>query len=449
MVVVIIALIGLIAAPITASAGVVHEYAIPAAGGQPFAITLGPDGALWFKEAVANQIGRLNRKGQFTMFPVPDAGQGNHGIAAGPDGAVWFTERFRNKIGRLTTTGSYSEFAVSNSPAEIAPGPDGAMWFTEPSVNPNRIGRITVDGTVTEFPIPTQATPLFQLDGITAGPDGALWFCRDEAGKIGRLTTDGAYSEYPVPTPGGDDEIVTGPDGALVHRYALADAAGFPQIAWDIRLPQLAKNDAPGPFVIPGTYEATLQTQNAGCGGTRSSRFAVAIAGQTPQMLAAYRASFPQRVLAYRVEHKTNRVVATVTAFLEYARYLRQNQSLTANKQMIPHTKALHAQLDPMERLFADATYGTGESFFPFQTVSAIVGNDREDLDNVRGYSGSFTSMAPVPRAQLQQIVPIVDQGESTLREMLAKERAFLAGLPPPQREKASKQFQKVEKAFE
>ena len=74
--------------PLTAGAGMVLEYPIPTPASDARAITLGPDGALWFKETGANKIGWLEPNGKFTEFPVPLAGAENHGITAGPDGAI-------------------------------------------------------------------------------------------------------------------------------------------------------------------------------------------------------------------------------------------------------------------------------------------------------------------------------------------------------------------------
>jgi len=41
--------------------------------------------------------------GTVTEFPLPLPGE-PFGITAGPDGNVWFTEAFGNKIGRITTS---------------------------------------------------------------------------------------------------------------------------------------------------------------------------------------------------------------------------------------------------------------------------------------------------------------------------------------------------------
>jgi streptogramin lyase len=44
-----------------------------------------------------------------TEFPVRTAGSGPWGIAAGPDGAIWFTERAADQIGRIAADGTVNE----------------------------------------------------------------------------------------------------------------------------------------------------------------------------------------------------------------------------------------------------------------------------------------------------------------------------------------------------
>src|SRR5438132_4234783 len=111
--------------------------------------------------------------GSITEFTLHTAGSEPYGMTAGPDGRMWFTEASGNKIGHITTAGKISEVTLptaGSSPVGITSGPGGAVWFTEENVG--QIGRITVSGTVTEFPVPSGGHPL----GITAGPDGNLWF---------------------------------------------------------------------------------------------------------------------------------------------------------------------------------------------------------------------------------------------------------------------------------
>jgi streptogramin lyase len=81
------------------------EYALSTVGAGPGSITSGPDGNLWFTEAGANSIGRINTAGQKTDFVVPTYNSSLTSIATGPDGNLWFTERLANKIGLLRLAG--------------------------------------------------------------------------------------------------------------------------------------------------------------------------------------------------------------------------------------------------------------------------------------------------------------------------------------------------------
>jgi streptogramin lyase len=155
----------------------------------------------------------------FTEYPIPTPGSGPWGITSGPDGALWFTEQRAGQIGRISTSGVVTEYHGTFNPRGIAAGPDGALWFIEGSTR--SIGRITTAGTVTHFSIPN-----FVGDGIATGPDGALWFTEFSASRIGRITTGGAVNEYATPTlNSGPEEIASGPDGALwfTESYAKPD----------------------------------------------------------------------------------------------------------------------------------------------------------------------------------------------------------------------------------
>jgi virginiamycin B lyase len=195
-------------------------FPIPTADSTPEDITPGPDGALWFTESAADQIGRVTTSGKFTEYPIPTAGAAPSGITSGPDGALWFTEFSGLKIGRITTEGQLSEFSVANDGeiADIAAGPDGALWFT----GNDAIWRMTTGGEVTGV-YPTTG----ETYGITAGPDGALWFTEPFSQRIGRIATDGQVTEYLTPTQGDRPLLITSaPDGALWYSEDRADRIG-------------------------------------------------------------------------------------------------------------------------------------------------------------------------------------------------------------------------------
>jgi virginiamycin B lyase len=195
-----------------AAPGMITEWGVPAPGG-PHAITVGPDGALWFTELARPAIGRFDSDG-FSTFTLPDSAT-PLAIVAGPDGALWFTEPYGRGIGRITTRGRIEEYDVppcetcgsGDGPLGLTVGSDGALWYARPANS--TIGRVTTDGRVSEIAVGGKAA---DPRWITQGPDGALWFA-DERG-VGRLAQDGSISQvwsglsYP-------SAIASGPDGRL------------------------------------------------------------------------------------------------------------------------------------------------------------------------------------------------------------------------------------------
>jgi streptogramin lyase len=211
---------------LTGAAGTITELPLPTANSGPNGIVLGPDGNLWFVEATANQIGRVNPDGTISEFAVPTANSQPMAITVGPDGNLWFTEFNGNRIGQVTPSGVISEFLIptaNSEPLGITLGPDGNLWFTE--FNANQIGRIAPNGTIAEFALPTAGSGPW---GITAGPDGNLWFTEFNANQIGRITVDGStITEFSLPTANsGPEGITAGPDGYLWFTEFNANQIG-------------------------------------------------------------------------------------------------------------------------------------------------------------------------------------------------------------------------------
>ena len=178
----------------------------------PAAIVDGPDGALWFTERNANEIGRITITGEVSQFPIPSAASNPWAIALGPDGRLWFTEADTGMIGSISPSGTMSEYPLpsGSSPFGITAGPDGRLWFTllGPDQYGNlvpQVGAITVAGAVTIYPVPgvpANISPAVQ--SITQGPDGRLWFTEEDTNAeqfddIGAITTSGDVTQYPLP----------------------------------------------------------------------------------------------------------------------------------------------------------------------------------------------------------------------------------------------------------
>ena len=213
---------------------VVTQFALPikAAGADSSAIAVGPDGNIWFTDYNANAIGTVNlTTDAVSEFPIPTANAGPWDITLGSDGNLWFTETQANQIGMINpTTDAITEFSVPTASAslgDITAGPDGNLWFTEQAGNAIGMINPTTDA-ITEYPIPTQdSMPM----GIAAGPDGNIWFTAYNAIGTINPTTD-AITEIPVPVSAAgniilDGELTAGPDGNVWFCNLLGDAVGM------------------------------------------------------------------------------------------------------------------------------------------------------------------------------------------------------------------------------
>ena len=91
----------------TGPAGEFTPFDIPGDGAWDI---VGPGQNLWYTAPEGNnsKIGRITPAGEFgTQFDVTDAGD-QLGITVGPDGAFWFAQAVGNNIGRMTLDGSFS-----------------------------------------------------------------------------------------------------------------------------------------------------------------------------------------------------------------------------------------------------------------------------------------------------------------------------------------------------
>ncbi|MGA3220732.1 MAG: hypothetical protein ABSE77_16920, partial [Acidimicrobiales bacterium] len=131
----------------------------------PTGIVAGPDGALWFTESSGGNpgdgrsyfpasIGRITTGGAYSSYPVPTSAKkvpDLDAITVGPNGNLWFTETAVNRIGEITpkATGAViHEFVLPaadrlgqgvgspvTSADTIAAGPDNDVFFTEQGSN--------------------------------------------------------------------------------------------------------------------------------------------------------------------------------------------------------------------------------------------------------------------------------------------------------------------------
>jgi streptogramin lyase len=210
--------------------GAYSSYAVPASASKVpdlDAITVGPNGNLWFTEPGVDRIGEITPRASAPIiheFDLPAADRLSQGvgspvtsadtIAAGPDNDVFFTEQGSNAIGVMNSSGVLvSKFIVPGSnltpiPLGIAESPGGTMWFTENSAN--QIASLSVGtGQVKVLPLPAGASG---PESIVYGPDGNLWFTED-TGVASIDPSTGKVTLYRAHTSNlGPAGVTVGPD---------------------------------------------------------------------------------------------------------------------------------------------------------------------------------------------------------------------------------------------
>jgi streptogramin lyase len=223
----------------TAAGATVQQFSagIPAGAG-PNVIATG-QGAMWFTEYHADQIGRVDAGGSVTQYPTSgpglSAGADPSGIVVGPDGNVWFTEYGTGRLGEINPltgqlVGEYPLPSGSSSdPEGIIAGPDGALWFTERGVG--QIGRLdlaaAMPGTsngITEYPLGTSVPDRFSTQPVdlVIGSDDALWVTLFGTAAVDRVDTSAVspgtlngVTDYPLPGGGSIPEGITAAGGEL------------------------------------------------------------------------------------------------------------------------------------------------------------------------------------------------------------------------------------------
>jgi RHS repeat-associated protein len=224
------------------TAGAAQEYTPTSQTIYPLYISPGPDRGLWFTainySTGQNTIGDLSLDGS-TLAQYGVSGAGNPGgIVLSPDQKnLWYSGVGfsggvgTSYVGKMAVDGTYTQIATptnSSSMGGIVVGPDGNIWFTEPGAN--KIGKVNLSGSFTsssftEYTVPTSgASPYW----IAADRNGALWFTESGTNKIGRITTAGLVTnEYSIPTANSAPHGITlGPDGSFWFTESATDQIG-------------------------------------------------------------------------------------------------------------------------------------------------------------------------------------------------------------------------------
>src|SRR5258708_2300986 len=107
----------------------IREWDVPTKGAHPHDPAVGPDGALWFTEQMANKLGRLDpATGAFKEYPLVEGkNSGPHGLVADKDGNIWYTANFGGYNGKLDSRPG--EGTENKKPHESGDDPHTAGFY--------------------------------------------------------------------------------------------------------------------------------------------------------------------------------------------------------------------------------------------------------------------------------------------------------------------------------
>jgi formylglycine-generating enzyme required for sulfatase activity/streptogramin lyase len=99
-----------------------------------------PGGDVWFTFGDSNRLARVTSNFVVTEFPLPTSGAFPRDPVVGKDGAIWFLEAKARRIGRMEAAPPYrvAELdlqGVTTEPRGLAVAPDGALWFLVPGAD--------------------------------------------------------------------------------------------------------------------------------------------------------------------------------------------------------------------------------------------------------------------------------------------------------------------------
>ncbi len=185
-----------------------REDSITYHGGRPEFVTLDSFGRVWTTLVNSNQIAVFNPTSfENRTFKVPTPNAILQGITVAPDGTVWFAEAQAKKLGKLDpATGAILEYSSPDlvAPAQVAVDSNGILWFTDHGTN--EFGNFNpVTGGWRRFPIgycPDSTCETGLPNAIALDIHGKVWFSEHFSGRVARYDPEtGLLTEYVVPYP--------------------------------------------------------------------------------------------------------------------------------------------------------------------------------------------------------------------------------------------------------
>jgi virginiamycin B lyase len=229
------------------------EYPMAAKTDIPTALSVGPNGTVWFTIEFSDAIGAF-RNGKIDRIPKGPQNLEPLGLAADAAGGAWYTDTTTRAISHISSDGSIQSFPLSTPIVRLgrlALAPDGAVWFADGTTasvtrlkdgvftphnvgllgatpygiavdnsgivwttlqGADKLGWIAGDNQVSALDVPTRNSG---LGDIALDRGGAVWFLELRANKIGRFA-EGRFTEFVLPTTSaGLTALAAAPDGAI------------------------------------------------------------------------------------------------------------------------------------------------------------------------------------------------------------------------------------------
>ena len=179
--------------------------------GEPFGITKGPDGNIWFTDQGTQEVEAFNPTSLAIEYQYA-TGASLWDLATGSDGALWVADQSNGGALRMTTAGISTQYPFSGTPQGIAPGPNGLMLIAD-----NTSGGIwTLDagGLFTILPFSPSGTPS-EVTWVPGGTSGDAWFA--EGPYVGDFSLNNNSLTDEISVPDGDSAtyIAYGSDGNI------------------------------------------------------------------------------------------------------------------------------------------------------------------------------------------------------------------------------------------
>jgi len=218
------------------SSSTAYYYGLPS-GTQALALTVGPNGWVWFTDVSRPAIGALDpTSADVYLWSIPGGSQPFDLVRDG-SGGIWFTDRMANAIGRLDPFANEIAIyllAANARPAFLALDDDETVWFT--AEQGNYIGRLSV-GSAFGWPPAAGTLSVTDMHMSLSGPGFGQW-------KTGEITLTYSYD---------------GGAGLPVWLRVEMLSGGSVVAGFDV-VPAVVTTSGSGTAVVNVTYEGALST---------------------------------------------------------------------------------------------------------------------------------------------------------------------------------------------